>query len=395
MQELDLKTGLVIYEWHSLDHVPLQRLLRLRRARRAGPNRSTSSTSTRSTPSSDGDLLIDSRNTWAAYDVDPATGQVRWQLGGKRSSFKLGPGRRTAVAARRAPAARRRRSRSSTTAPRPRRIRSRGRSKSRSTCTTMTATLVRRYEHPEPARGRQPGQRAGAGERRLDGRLGPGRLPLGVQRRGAGAVRRAPAAELGVLPHLRPPWSGHPRPAAGAVARRAGVERERARATVYASWNGATEVASWRVLAGASPSSARRRSRPRPQRIRDRDHAAGAGREALRAVQALDAAVPSSASRPEGLGPTSRACVPPARASRPTSRSERTLAAAAALRARRCGRWRSSRRSRGACAATRRRGSGSRSSSRKARFVLFAQRLLERGCSPALLWSSRRPLAVP
>ncbi len=32
----------------------------------------------------DGDLLVDSRNTWAAYDVDPKTGQVRWQLGGKR-----------------------------------------------------------------------------------------------------------------------------------------------------------------------------------------------------------------------------------------------------------------------------------------------------------------------
>ena len=24
MQEIDLKTGLVMYEWHSLDHVPLQ-----------------------------------------------------------------------------------------------------------------------------------------------------------------------------------------------------------------------------------------------------------------------------------------------------------------------------------------------------------------------------------
>ena len=44
----------------------------------------------------DGDLLVDSRNTWAAYDVDAKTGQVRWQLGGKHSSFKLGPGASTA-----------------------------------------------------------------------------------------------------------------------------------------------------------------------------------------------------------------------------------------------------------------------------------------------------------
>ena len=95
LQEIDLKTGLVMYEWHSLDHVPLQRLLRLGRA------------ATSSEPfdyfhinsidvEQDGDLLIDSRNTWAAYDVNPKTGQVRWQLGGKHSSFKMGPGAATA-----------------------------------------------------------------------------------------------------------------------------------------------------------------------------------------------------------------------------------------------------------------------------------------------------------
>ena len=32
LQEIDLKTGLVMYEWHSLDHVPLHELLRLGRA---------------------------------------------------------------------------------------------------------------------------------------------------------------------------------------------------------------------------------------------------------------------------------------------------------------------------------------------------------------------------
>ncbi len=32
------------------------------------------------------------RNTWAAYLVDIATGKIEWTLGGKRSSFKFGPG---------------------------------------------------------------------------------------------------------------------------------------------------------------------------------------------------------------------------------------------------------------------------------------------------------------
>ena len=95
LQEIDLKTGLVMYEWHSLDHVPLQ-------SSYASP-----APTSKAEPfdyfhinsidiEQDGDLLIDSRNTWAAYDVDPKTGQVRWQLGGKRSSFKLGPGTGTA-----------------------------------------------------------------------------------------------------------------------------------------------------------------------------------------------------------------------------------------------------------------------------------------------------------
>ena len=44
----------------------------------------------------DGSFLVDSRNTWAVYDVDPHSGRVRWQLGGKQSTFKLGPGAATA-----------------------------------------------------------------------------------------------------------------------------------------------------------------------------------------------------------------------------------------------------------------------------------------------------------
>src|SRR5207237_648525 len=38
------------------------------------------------------ELLVDSRNTWAAYEVDAHTGQIVWRLGGKHSSFALGGG---------------------------------------------------------------------------------------------------------------------------------------------------------------------------------------------------------------------------------------------------------------------------------------------------------------
>src|SRR6202023_2652842 len=37
----------------------------------------------------DGNLLIDARNTWTTYKVNRGTGATIWQLGGKASSFKL------------------------------------------------------------------------------------------------------------------------------------------------------------------------------------------------------------------------------------------------------------------------------------------------------------------
>jgi hypothetical protein len=48
---------------------------------------------------------------------------------------------------------------------------------------------------------------------------------------------------------FRFPWSGHPPDRPAAVAERTSEEEVR----VYASWNGATEVESWEVLAGERP----------------------------------------------------------------------------------------------------------------------------------------------
>ncbi len=47
VQEIDIPTGLVIFQWDSLDHVPLTASYRPRRRRTAGI-RTTTSTSTRS-----------------------------------------------------------------------------------------------------------------------------------------------------------------------------------------------------------------------------------------------------------------------------------------------------------------------------------------------------------
>jgi hypothetical protein len=90
IQEIDIKTGLVMFQWDALGHVPL--------------SDSYAPVPTLSTtvydffhvnsidPLADGDVLISSRNTWAAYLLDETSGAIVWRLGGKESSFAIGQG---------------------------------------------------------------------------------------------------------------------------------------------------------------------------------------------------------------------------------------------------------------------------------------------------------------
>ena len=251
LQEIDLKTGLVVYEWHSLDHVSLQ-----------NSYSSAAPTSLREPfdyfhinsidVEQDGELLVSSRNTWAAYDVDPKTGQVRWELGGRHSSFKLGPGAGTAWQhdARQQP-------NGAITFfdngafpqvhPQSRAI------EVTLDTANMTATLARSYEHQNPlVAGSQGNVQALAGG---DWMVGWGQ---------AGYLSEIGAAgQVLFNAHLPPdwesyrtyvlPWSGQPTdpPAVAAVP----SPSAHGEPVVYASWNGATEVASWRVLAGSSPTA--------------------------------------------------------------------------------------------------------------------------------------------
>ena len=94
-QELDLRTGLVRREWHSLDHVPL-----------ADSYSSPASSGTSwpfdyfhinsLQPLSGGGMLISARNTWTMYELDVNSGQVRRRIGGRHSDVKLARGAATA-----------------------------------------------------------------------------------------------------------------------------------------------------------------------------------------------------------------------------------------------------------------------------------------------------------
>jgi hypothetical protein len=251
LQEIDLKTGLVRYEWHSLDHVPLS------------DSYASAAHSSRTTPFDyfhinsidvrrNGDLLVDARNTWAAYDVDQRSGQVRWRLGGRHSSFTFGRGAAVAWqhdAREQADGTITFFDNGATPA-----VHSQSRAIAmRLQAPQQTATLVREQVHPAPAlvAGSQGNLQTLPGGAWL---VGWGESPF--------ISEFAADGQLVFDAHLPPsyesyrayrlPWSGRPAQApALALKRGAGGHA----ATVYASWNGATEVASWRVLAGRSPAT--------------------------------------------------------------------------------------------------------------------------------------------
>jgi hypothetical protein len=90
LQEIDLRTRRVLFEWHSIGHVALvESYYRLPRS----PERTYDYFHINSIDvDHDGNLLVSARNTHTVYKIDPRSGRIIWRLGGKRSDFELGPG---------------------------------------------------------------------------------------------------------------------------------------------------------------------------------------------------------------------------------------------------------------------------------------------------------------
>jgi hypothetical protein len=86
VQEIDVATGNVVFSWHALDHVPV--------ADSDNPVPADGSPldyfhGNSIAIASDGNLLISGRNVSAVYLVDHSSGAITWQLGGKQTSFTL------------------------------------------------------------------------------------------------------------------------------------------------------------------------------------------------------------------------------------------------------------------------------------------------------------------
>jgi hypothetical protein len=248
-QEVDLRTGLVRREWHSLDHVPL------------GDSYSSATGASTTWPldyfhlnsmeqNADGTTLISARNTWAMYWLNTRTGQLQNTIGGRHSGVKLGPGTRTAY------------QHDAETLPNgtisvfdngavPKvHPQSRGLVLAID-AQTDSATLVAQYEHrPALSSGSQGNMQQLANQ---DMFVGWGPQPY-FSEYTAGGQLLFDAHLHGSYESYRGyrfPWTGAP---AGAP-QLAAAAAPGGRVTVYASWNGDTRTAGWRVLGGSSPST--------------------------------------------------------------------------------------------------------------------------------------------
>jgi Arylsulfotransferase (ASST) len=248
VQEIDVKTGLVMWEWHALGHIPFGES----NVGAPGTDYPWDYVHINSVdPGTSGDVLLSSRNTWTLYDVDLHTGGVRWRLGGKHSSFKLGagthtywqhdaewqPGGMVSVFDNGASPTEEKQSRGLLLSP---------------NTATHTVTLVKALTNPTKTllATSQGNVFSLAGGNWL---MGYGGLPNFTEYDNAGHVLFD--ATLGKnVQDFRSymfPWSGQPKTAPSVVAKPSGA----AAITVSVSWNGASEVASWRVLAGPSSGS--------------------------------------------------------------------------------------------------------------------------------------------
>ena len=89
VQEIDIKTGKIVFEWHSLDHVPLTESIQAHRepalhATKKRPLDYFHINSIADGPG--GTILISGRNTSALYLLR-RDGSIVWRLGGKQSDF--------------------------------------------------------------------------------------------------------------------------------------------------------------------------------------------------------------------------------------------------------------------------------------------------------------------
>ena len=221
LQEIDVPTGLVMFEWHADGHVAFDDSYSP--APSSHPWDYFHLNSVSLDPTGDGNFIVSSRNTWAAYEINHDTGA--WQPDHTLTLFDDGATPKE-------------------------------HSQSRAIrlsidWKTNSVSLVGRDVHaPGLLTGSQGNDQVLADGNSL---VGWGELPY--------VSEFSPSGQMIFDAHFpspgqsyrafRFPWSATPAAPPSVAVKSTGAGTE----TVYASWNGATDVSAWRVLAGANPTA--------------------------------------------------------------------------------------------------------------------------------------------
>jgi len=245
-QELDLRTHRVLLDWHSVGHVPLSDSYAKLPRKPDVPYDFFHVNSI--AQDADGNLLVSARNTQTVYKVGRRTGRIIWRLGGKHSDFILGRWARFAWQhdARRQPDGTIRifdNGAAPKVHPQSRVIFLHLNRR------TRRARLLRSVVHHPAIVAINQGNAQALPRGHL--LVGWGHDPHVTEynARGRVVLDLRFAGRVDSYRALRFPWVGRPksRPAAAVY-----------RGRVFASWNGATEVARWQLLAGPNPRTLRR-----------------------------------------------------------------------------------------------------------------------------------------
>jgi hypothetical protein len=242
VQQVDVRTGLVVWEWHSYGNVPLEHS-------HATPQNSASYdafhiNSIQALPRDK--VLVSMRDMSAIYKIDRSTSRVVWTLGGPGSDFRMGPdaqfefqhdaqllpGRRVSMFDDQAGPPQ--------FAPSSRGLVLKLRNRPK------RATVDREYHRQADTSAQSEGslQLLPGG----DVFVGWGAQPFFSQfsPRGRLLFDASLPEDDGSYRVYREPWSTRPKTIPAVAATRV----DEGTVVVHASWNGATEVHRWRVLAG-------------------------------------------------------------------------------------------------------------------------------------------------
>ncbi len=245
IQEIDIHTGLVMWEWHSLAHIPVSQSYSKPSPSPTAPFDYFHINSLDT--DSHGNILISARNTWTLYDINGVSGSLLWRLGGKASTFKLGPGVPFAYQHNASWLPGGQLSVFDDEGAPPVNPPSRGEiiSLNQSARTATLVTQLQRTVGPL-ATGSQGDVQALPGGGWM---VGWGGLPNFTEFNSQGQIvydAQLPRGENSYRVY-RLPWAAQPLEPPALAATTTG-----ATTTAYASWNGATTVASWQLLSGSS-----------------------------------------------------------------------------------------------------------------------------------------------